>query len=189
MKKYKVKIKGISPLIWNRMKPELIDAYNAAKKDELEELEKKRWKQKAEIDARKNLILPSEWLQGALVNSAKFTRMVPHFATSKSQTYTKYLSTTYIEGINGKIKVGKEADLQMKSAYLSAQGARGGGKVLRCHPLLEEWEAEFIFIDGGGRMTKDEIQTLFEVAGKIIGVGDQRSQRFGRFDVETIKEV
>ncbi len=188
MKKYNVEIEGITPLVWNRLKKEIIDRNKELKKDELEENELNNWKVKAEIK-NGDAIIPPEWILGCLVNAAKETRIVPHFATTKSQTYTKYLSNVRVNP--GKpIVAGKSDDLKRKDAMLSSQGkSKMGGKVLRCHPILEEWNASFVLIDTLGRMKSQELKALLEWGGQAIGIGDQRIFNFGRFDIKDIKEV
>ena len=188
MKKYEVEIEGITPLVWNRLKKEILDIHKKLKKDELEENELNNWKMKAEIK-NGNVIIPPEWILSCLVNAAKETRIVPHFATTKSQTYTKYLSNIRISP--GKdIVAGKSDELKRKDAMLSSQGkSKMGGKVLRCHPILEDWSAKFVLIDTVERMRKDELNILFDWGGQAVGIGDQRIFNFGRFDVKSIKEV
>lgn len=64
-----------------------------------------------------------------------------------------------------------------------------GGKVLRCHPILENWNASFELIDTVGRMKKDELSTLLNWGGTAVGIGDQRIFNFGRFEIIGIKEL
>lgn len=188
MKKYEISIEGITPVVWNRLKKEIIDRNKKLKKDQLEGNELDNWKLKAEIK-NGNAIIPPEWILSCLVNAAKETRIIPWFATSKSQTYTKYLSNVRINP--GKdIVAGKSDDLKRKDAMLSSQGkSKMGGKVLRCHPILEEWNANFILVDTLGRMKLEELKTLFEWGGQAVGIGDQRIFNFGRFDIKNIKEL
>ena len=188
MKTYEIEIEGITPLVYNRQNMKLREIIKGLKKDELEENEYKNWKMKAEIN-NGDAIIPPEWLVGCLVNSAKETRIVPHFATTKSQTYTKYLSNIKVSP--GKpIVAGKANDLKRKEAMFSSQGkSKMGGKVVRCHPILEEWNAKFILIDTVGRMKKDELKTLLDWGSQAVGIGDQRIFNFGRFEVKNIKEV
>lgn len=188
MKRYEIEIEGITPVVWNRLKKEIMDIHKELKKDELEENERTNWKMKAETK-NGNAIIPPEWILSCLVNAAKETRIVPHFATTKSQTYTKYLSNVRINP-GKEIVAGKSSDIKRKDAMLSSQGkSKMGGKVLRCHPILEEWNAKFILIDTLGRMKQDELKTLFEWGGQAVGIGDQRIFNFGRFDIKSIKVV
>lgn len=188
MKTYNVKIEGITPLVWNRMKKEIMDLHKGLKKDELQENEEKNWMMKAETNDG-NAIIPPEWIIGCLVNSAKETRIVPWFATTKSQTYTKYLSNIKISP-GKRIIAGASKDLKRKDGIFSSQGkSNKGGKVVRCHPILEKWDAEFILVDTVGRMKKKELETLLRWGGQAVGIGDQRIFNFGRFEIKELKEV
>ena len=188
MKTYEIKIKGITPLVWNRQKMELRDMIKKLKKDELEDNELKNWKMKAEIN-NGDAIIPPEWIIGSMVNSAKETRIIPWFATSKNQTYTKYIANIRVSP--GKpIIAGKADDLKRKDALMSSQGKSNmGGKVLRCHPILENWNTSFTLIDTVGRMKKEELEKLLNWAGMAGGIGDQRIFNFGRFDIVSVREV
>ena len=62
-----------------------------------------------------------------------------------------------------------------------------GGKVLRCHPMLEGWNASFQLIDTVGRMKKSELEELITWAGMAVGIGDQRIFNFGRFEIKNTK--
>jgi len=188
MKKWKINIEGTTPLVWNRQKMELRDLIKSLKKDELEENELNNWIMKAETN-NGNAIIPPEWIIGCLVNSAKETRIVPWFATTKSQTYTKYISNIKISPGNP-IIAGRTKDLKRKDAMLSSQGkSNRGGKVLRCHPILEKWNAEFVLIDTVEKMRKEELEELLTWGGMAVGIGDQRIFNFGRFNIKNIEEV
>lgn len=187
-KRYKIKIKGITPLVWNRLTTELRELTKSLKKDELEENELRNWMMKAEVKD-KFAIIPKKWISANLYNSAKQTRIVPWFATTKNQTYSRYVSNMVIS-MDKDIVAGLKKDLKRKDAMLSSQGSRtSGGKVLRCHPVLNEWSAEFVLIDTIGRMKIEELKFLEEWGGQAIGLGDQRSDNFGRFIVEEITEL
>jgi len=187
LKIYKMKIRGITTLVWNRDKLEIRDLVKGLNKDELEEHEKKNWLMKAETN-NGNALLPPEWIIGCLVSSAKETRIVPWYATSKNQTYTKYISNIKVSP-GKEIVICKTKELKRKDALLPARGKAGGGKVLRCHPIIEKWEAEFEIIDTVGFMKKDELNRLLTYGGRAVGIGDQRLTNFGRFELISLKEV
>ena len=186
MKTYQIEISGVSPVIWNRMKKELVDEVKKLKKDQLAEWEETNWKRKAEIDDKKNLVIPPEWIKGSLVDACKKTRIVPHFATSKQQTYTSYMLSSLITVM---ASVGKEKELEYYGAFVGARGKNSSTKTWRVRPLLKEWKTTFEMKDPDGRMTKNELKTLVEHAGLMIGIGDNRVNNFGRFEVVSIKEA
>ena len=66
---------------------------------------------------------------------------------------------------------------------------RKEGKVLRYRPLARKWEGTFEIVDPAGRMKKTELKDLIEYGGMFIGLGDDRKDNFGRFEVKEIKEL
>lgn len=185
MKKYEIKLIGNAPIIYNRMKKEVEDEKKKLKKNEILEWEEQNWAKKAEINDG-SALLPKEWVMSMLINACKQTRMIPHFETKKSATYTRYVQSCIISETS---PLGKVKNLEPYGKYLPAQGLKGGGKVWRVRPMLKEWNATFIFVDPFGRMKKDELQELLEYGGMFIGIGDSRNQGFGRFDIDFVREV
>jgi len=182
---FEVKVKSISPLLFNTRQRELDLEIKKLKKDQLEEWEANNWQRKAEKDSKGNIYMPSRWFRSAFISACKFTRLVPHFATSKNQTYTKYAESMFFK--EGTFKC-KESDLKDYGSFVGAQGANSKTKVWRMRPMVEQWETTFEVIDTGNRMLLSEFKELMENAGMIIGVGDGRAIGFGRFEIVSIKE-
>jgi hypothetical protein len=186
MKRTKIEIRGISPVIWNRMKKELVDEIKSCKKDQLAAWEEANWRRKAEYDSKNNLLIPPEWIKSALCDACKKTRIVPHFATSKQQTYTYYFQSSMVEVTE---PVGKVSDLEPYGCFVGARGKNSDTKTWRVRPLLRNWKATFIWTDADGRISDDELRTILEHAGLMTGIGDNRINNFGRFEVVNISEV
>ncbi len=186
-KKWIVEIKGIKPLISNVRKRELDAELSACKKDELNEWEENNWRRKAEVDDNEQVFIPERWFKAMLIMSCKKTTMVPHFATSKRQTYTSYVSSFVINNIGDPLCAASETEYF--GAYVGAQGAGSKSKVWRVRPRIKEWGATFEIIDPLGRMKKEELEELLTYGGLIIGIGDARSLNYGRFDVTKIMEA
>jgi len=185
-KRYKIHIEGISPVVWNVMKKELADELKELKKDQLSEWEEKNWKRKVELNEKGEIIIPVRWFKSTLVNACKRTRIVPHFSTSKNQTYTNYVQSVMIYGDGS---VCKDKDLKYYGAYVGAQGKNSSSKIWRVRPLLEKWKTSFELIDPAGRMKKEELKQLIEYAGMFEGIGDNRINNFGRFELKKLEEV
>ena len=185
-KKWIVEIEGIKPLICNVRKRELDAELGACKKDELNEWEENNWQRKAEVDDGNQVIIPERWFKAMLIMSCKKTAMVPHFATSKRQTYTSYVSSFVITNIGEPLCAANET--VYFGAYVGAQGAGSKSKVWKVRPLIKEWSGTFEIIDPLGRMKEKELEELLTYGGLIIGIGDARALNFGRFDVTKITE-
>lgn len=186
MKKYIVGLKGISPIVFNTRQKELDEETSKLKKDEYTEWERKNWRRKSLRDKKGNVIIPVIWIKSAFVNACKHSKIVPNFATSKKETYTRYAEAMYFQKSTFKCN---DKNLVLLEAYMGAQGAGSKTKVLKCYPKLDEWETEAEISDPAGRMTKEELKTLFEYAGMFEGIGDFRKVNCGRFEITSIKEI
>ena len=188
IKKYEIKIVSETPVIWNRMKKENEDEKQQVKKNEMKEWEENNWLKKAETN-NGNAIMPTSWIKSMLLNACKGTMLVPHFATDKRTTYTRYFGSVLIPS-SPPIILAKVTDLTQHGGYYPPQGVKKTGtKVWKVFPTLKKWSATFTLVDPFGRMKKEELNELMEFGGMFIGVGDQRKMNFGRFDIDYIKEI
>lgn len=186
MKKYIVGLKGNSPIVFNTRQEDVDTEISKLKKDQYSEWENNNWKKKAEKDKDGNVIIPVRWIKASFVNACKHSRLVPNFATSKKETYTRYAESMYFTDVTFKCS---EKELKLIKAYMGAQGANSKTKVLKCYPKLDNWKTDVTIIDPSGRMTKEEMKELFDFAGVIEGIGDFRKVNCGRFEVTDIKEI
>ncbi len=188
MKKYKAKIKGSSPIIWNVMNRELWNEIKKLKRSELEEwgIDRKNWQRKAEFDKNGKVKIPERWFKTTMIQSCKKNRIVPHFASRKSETYTSYVENFMVFN---KKSLCEATDLKDFGAFVGATGKNSTTKVWRVRPLLEEWNAEFEIIDAAGRMREDELKEIIDYAGLMIGIGDNRINNFGRFELMSLEEL
>lgn len=184
-KKFEIKIRSISPLLFNTRQRDLDLEIKKLKKDQLEEWEQNNWRRKAELNSNGDVVLPARWFRAAFIEGCKFTKIVPHFATSKRQTYTKYASSMLFNEGTFRCKPSKLKDY---GAFVGAQGANSSTKVWRIRPMIDEWETTFEIIDTGNRMLLDELKQIIGDTGMVLGVGDGRSLGFGRFEVVSITE-
>lgn len=120
-----------------------------------------------------------------LVQSAKDTRIVPPFATNKKSTYTKYIESCFIENAD-LIPTTKKDKLEADVRFVKIQGRN---RILRYRPILKNWKMEFKLVDVPGRLPKSDLKEMLEYGGMFIGIGDARKLRFGRFEIEDVKEV
>lgn len=189
MKKYKLEIVGIQPVIWNVLKREIELEKKALKKDQLSEWEEDRenWLKKAEYNNEGQIIVPERWLKSAFIDACKKTMIVPHFATRKNQTYTSYAQSMMV--FNTMDVTYSPDDIVDFGAFVGAQGKNSSTKVWRVRPMLKEWTSTFSIIDPIGRMDKDEMTKILEYAGLMVGIGDNRVNNFGRFEIKKLTEV
>jgi len=186
MRKYIVGLKGISPIVFNTRQKELDEEIKKLNKNDYPEWEKKNWRRRALRDKKGNVIIPVIWIKSAFVNACKHSLINPNYTSTKKGTYTRYAEAMYFDNTTFKCN---EKDLILVEAYMGAQGAGSKTKVLKSYPKIEEWKTNVEVSDPDGRMTKEELKTLFEFAGRFEGIGDFRKINHGRFEVESIKEI
>jgi len=186
MKKYIIGLKGISPIVFNTMQEELVDEISKLKKDDYPIWEKNNWKRKALRDKKGNVIIPVKWIKASFVNACKHSLINPRYTSTKKGTYTRYAEAMFFDNTDFKCN---EKDLFCIKEYMGAQGAGSKTKVLKYYPALNEWKTNLEISDPDGRMTQEELKTLFEFAGRFEGIGDFRKVNHGRFEVESIKEI
>jgi len=186
MKKYIVRLKSTTPLLLNTRQKELDDELKTMKKDQLSDWEEKNWRRKAERDSKGNVILPMRWFRASFIQACKSSMIVPDFATSKRQTYTRYAQSMIFQNTTFSCS---EKDLKPFGCFVGAQGAGSKTKVWRIRPQINQWETDLEIVDPLGRMSEEQLmEILNDWAGIIVGVGDGRNLNFGRFEVVSIKE-
>ncbi len=188
MKKYIVGLKSISPLVFNTRQKELDEEITKLAKVDFPSWEKKNWKRKAVRDDKGNVIIPVIWVKAAFVNACKHSGMVPNknVTSSKKSTYTRYAEAMFFEETDFKCN---EKELVLIEAYMGAQGAGSRTKVLKSYPKVDKWKTNVKITDPDGRMTIEEMKTLFGYTGRFEGIGDFRKVNCGRFEVTDIKEI
>ena len=187
MKKYEIEIIGNSPYVWHTMTKELYDEIGKLKKDEFSEWDNNNWRRWATTDNKLNVIITPSGFKQAIINACKRTRIVPHFATSKKETYTFYAQNFMVFTISK--PVCKVSELEPYGCFVGAQGKNSDTKVWRTRPLFKNWKVTYSLIDPMGRMKIDELKQLVEWVGLMGGLGDNRINNFGRFDIKSIREV
>lgn len=185
MKKYKIRIVGTTPLIFNVRQREIDLELKKVKRDQLDEWEEKNWHRKAETNERGEVIIPPRWLKKSFMDACAQTGVVPNFAKSKKQTYSKYAQSIFFENTTFHCSI---KDLKAYGSFVGAQGKNSSTKVWRIRPMVNKWETEFTLIDPFGRMNTDELKEIMAHSGMLIGIGDARTLNFGRFEVISIKE-
>lgn len=208
MEKYDVTISGTMPLLWNRMKRELALEQKGLKKNELDEWENdpKNWLRRAELDIPKSrpvikigdgpnavevqypepedgVVVPATWLRAMIIAACKHSKIVPHFASRKSETYTRYAQSLLVEVTDD--HVCKVEDLVAHGSYVVINGSR----IYRVRPMLENWTVSFRVVDPFGRMAQEELEQILDFGGYIEGIGDGRTINMGRFETIRLEKV
>jgi len=182
MKTYNVTIQGISPLLMNRPSAMIGEKSKDVKRETMtikEQAELKIY----EIDGK--LYQPATHLQGTLVEAGKHKKMLGR--GSARANYSKVCG--YAVTIEPFEIIHKKQKWEVFS--ILAVNPTTKGRNLLHRPMLKEWELDFEVVFDENSIEPPVMKELFDIAGKIVGIGDWRPAkkgRFGKFQVTSWKE-
>jgi hypothetical protein len=185
MKRYIAKLKSTSPISFSRYHgtPRLSGESEA-------DYEERTWRERLHSSARGNVIIPLFAFKNALDAAAKYdSKKIPG---KRNATYTKHVqSGVMVE--NAVALAIKKGDVRGEWRFVPADGMSGGAKrVMKCFPVIDEWDGEVCFAVGDETVTKDILEEFLEVAGNFIGIGSFRPENrgiWGRFKLVSLSEV
>jgi len=181
-KKYKVLIEGISPLLMNRPSAMIGDISKDKKafKDNSEEMANS----KLYVNKDGELYQPSTHFYGALIEAGKHKKVV---GKGKS-TYSKIVGyAVQIEPFEIKHEI---QDWEIFT--ILAVNPNTKGRNLLHRPILKKWKVKFEVGFDDEEIAPSIMKELFEIAGKVAGVGDWRPAKkgpYGKFHVVEWKEL
>lgn len=188
MKKYRITIKGVSPMSHNR--PVMVEKMQRETHDDYE---KRTWKERLNHE-NGYVIIPAMAVKNALSEAAKFISLqIPGKGKS---TYTKHFEAGIMVAENWKTNV-KPEDVTGEAVFVPSDGKKGsasnGTRVWKTFPYIKAgWTAtgELYVLDEA--ITKDVLERHFREAGLLIGFGRFRPRNggmYGRYELIELKEV
>jgi len=170
MKKIKVKIEGVSPLLMNKFSVSEVKSTRAKKVyDPKEEAERKTYR-----DSKGNLCLPSIHFKSAMVKAGTDFKMVG------KKSYKEYCkSGIFIEPELIKLTP-QEYTIHEEPVVIAR------ARVMSWRPRFDKWSCEFEIEITDEMLNQNTIKDILESAGKYKGCGDHRPE-FGRFKVTDFK--
>lgn len=175
MRKVKVEITGLTPLLMNSPASMLEDVeemvMTTKKRDPKEEAEKKAYRLPSG-----NLYVPSEAIKGSIKNASAYKK------------FGKYSAKPIIAG--SVIIMPNEIDLGIKNYEIDRRTVvvQKKSRIVRCRPRIDKWKLSFEimyddqFISNGEAM----IKPILEEAGRRVGILDFRPQNGGSFGMFTV---
>ena len=180
-KKVSVTIKGITSLLMNRP-TEMIGEKSKDVRRENMTLEEQARLKIYEIEGK--LYCPATHLQGALVEAGKHKKVVG----KGKATYSKIVG--YAVSIN---PFEIEHQIQKWETFsILAVNPNTKGRNLLHRPILKEWKLSFEVEFDETEIAPSILHELFEIAGRVAGLGDWRPQKkgpYGKFQVTEWKEA
>lgn len=185
MKVYNVTITGTTPLLMNR--PSQLEISDKSKdiKRETRTAEKIA-EQKLYTDAEGKIYFPSTWFRGSLIEAGKQKKMGGK-GTSKA---------TYSKAVGSSVSIEPFEILLKKPSWdvftiLAVNPTTKGRNPLH-RPQFKKWECECQVRFEEEQIEPSVMKELFDIAGKMVGIGDWRPAKkgmFGKFQITNWKEA
>src|SRR5262245_11298538 len=196
IRRIRVRCRGTSPLLFNRMTMEQLDGLRTKEKGSKNRPRPKDPRDEAapkvHQDEEGMPLLPDEMLFACLVNAGVFVRL-----DGKRQVSTKDSTTLpgFLEVEERVIylmhpddaKLNKKKPLRWEVDMRQGKNPNGGEAVCIVRPRFDLWAFEVTIQIDASEIDENLIRELFDKAGKRIGIGDFRPQkkgRYGKFVVE-----
>jgi hypothetical protein len=178
-KKIDVEIKGLTPLLMNRLNPESLKTKSRMKMENYSTVtDAANSAYMAEIDGKKQLYIPQEALYSMIINTAK------QYKVRRMSLASLLAGTMHVEP--EKVPLGTDK-YEVDERAVVIQNSR----VLKGRAKLSKWAAKFQIVYDSRRLP-DGIEATFkeilEDAGTRMGLLDYRPQHrgwFGTFSVES----
>lgn len=176
-------LKSVSPYEQSRF-------HNTPKLDKEgpDDYEHRTWRNKMHTTPDGRVFIPPTSFKNCLAAAAKYlNKRIPGEGKA---TYTKHFKSGVL--VTDPLVLSTKADDVPETwLHLNADGVSGSGKrVLRCMPVIHEWQGEVTFHVLDEKITETVFTEVLEESGKFIGIGTFRPQNggfFGRFSVEKVK--
>lgn len=180
MKKYKVEITGITPLLMNKPEQYGFDEQWVEKKASTD------WEaealKKLYINSKGTIYQPATHLERALIEAGKKIKVKGQGKATYSKLFGSMISVDEFEIVHKKQSYGIHKSLVVIPSTK--------GRIMRYRPIFNEWSLEF-HISGEEEITPAVIKEGLEIAGKYVGIGDWRPEKkgkFGKFQITKFKE-
>jgi len=180
MKKYKVEITGITPLLMNKPEQYGFDEQWVEKKASTD-YEKEALK-KLYIDADGKIYQPSTHIERSLIEAGKKIRVKGNGKATYSKLFGSMVAVDGLEILH------KNSEYEIFKMLVVIPATKG--RVMRYRPMFKKWVLEFD-IEAEEEIPSDVLKEALEIAGRYVGIGDWRPEKkgkFGKFQVTNFKE-
>jgi len=188
MKKYKVKIEGVTPYMQHRMDDAKLEEWEKNRKLIIERDDIAKEDQvRAEFHSyndKDGFYLPTEQIRGSLIGGGA---MVKSKVGNSRKTMKNIVAGMFMIE-EEKIRLPKEYEIDKRSAVNRNVKAR----VITIRPKWPKWSGEFTLLVDNDTITIETIKEIIINSGQYIGVGSFRPTNngmFGRFKLLDCKEI
>jgi len=169
MKKIKVEIKGMSPLLMNSPKSMLDQALGAEMKIKTKKYVPKDEAEKVAYRTEKGkLFVPSTAVRASMINASSFKK-IGKYAAKAIVSASVYIPEPEL------ILDKQKYDVDMRTVVIQRS------RVVKFRPVIKEWKLNFEMIYNPDLIDPDFIKQILTEAGQRIGLLDFRPQKTGSF--------
>jgi len=156
-------------------------------KEQSDDHEERTWRDRCHTDENGNIFIPQMAFKNCLSEAAKFlSEQIPGKGKA---TYTKHFEAGVLV-LDALVLPVKKADVEGEWFFVPSDGRRGGGRrVMKCFPMIPEWEGDVTFHVLDDTITKKVFERTLRQAGQFIRLGRFRPRNngfYGRFSVEKV---
>lgn len=146
--------------------------------------EKRTWRERCHADDKGQMFIPPMAFKNTISDAARF--LGERIPGKGQQTWSKHFEAGVL--VTDPLPLGiKKDDVSGEWLFVPSDGKKGGGKrVMKCFPVIQQWEGEMTFYVLDDMITEDVFRHHLEQAGAFVGLGRFRPQRggfYGRFKV------
>lgn len=179
-----IKIKGVSPYSAGKV----FEDREKLPNESFDDMEKRCWKQRLNIDSEGRGVVPPMAFAGALQTAAK--RYAGKIVGKGNATWTKHFEAGLLVTDPLVLPVTRET-VQGEWVFVPSDGIAGSGKrVMKCFPVVHQWGGEVTVHILDEEITPVIFAKVAEAAFKLVGVGRFRPEKrgfYGRAIVESIR--
>ena len=180
MKKYKVEITGITPLLQNKPEQYGFDEQWVQKKASTD------WEaeglKKLYINSDGVIYQPATHIDRALIEAGKKLKVKGQGKATYSKLFGSMVAVEEFEIQH------KKQDYTIHKCLVVIPATKG--RVMRYRPMFKNWALEF-HIEFEDEISPEVVKEALEIAGRYVGIGDWRPEKkgkFGKFQVTEFKE-
>lgn len=190
MKKYKIKIQGVTPYMQHRMDDIKLEAWEKLRgaiheRPEVSKEDATRAEYHCYRSAETDVCyIPAEQIRGALIAAGSYVKAK---VGGRSKSMKQIVAAMFMVSPE-QIHLPEYDAIDKRSAVNKNVKAR----VIVVRPKWSQWAAEFTLSIDEGTITKETITQILEYAGKYVGIGSFRPTNnglFGRFELVQIQHT
>lgn len=177
MLKFKVRIKGAAPLLFNRF-PEEDNPENKSKVKKAPETKDEQVEKSLYRDSDGKVFQPAEHIVGTMIKAAT------GFSLEGKKTYKDLVKGGVFVDPLKITHQNQKYVADWRSVVIKATR----GRVMKGRGRMDDWGLQFTLTCIDPRATEQILREVLEAAGAYYGIGDYRP-RYGRFVVEEFSKV